>query len=166
MGTKKIGYGIVVASGDPMQEATEGMRGKRAAPKDFFATHGISPPSCLFETMEDTYYFAKDLDGRFVWHNRLLQERHHLREPAGIIGKCDHDFLRREIADRIRADDIAVMEGRAVIENKVEMIGNDDGMQCWLCTTKKPLRNRRGEVIGVEGLCRSILHAPVTTPAQ
>ena len=45
---------------------------------DFFAANGISPPSTLFEEMSDTFYFARNKAGKFVWGNRLLQEKHRL----------------------------------------------------------------------------------------
>jgi hypothetical protein len=45
---------------------------------DFFRRHGISAPSVLFDDLQDTYYFAKNRAGQFVWGNRLLQEQHSL----------------------------------------------------------------------------------------
>lgn len=45
-----------------------------------------------------------------MWGNRLLQEQHALLDVDDIIGKTDHDFFRRNIADRIRADDLPVIE--------------------------------------------------------
>jgi AraC-like DNA-binding protein len=121
---------------------------------DFFAANGISPPSTLFEEMSDTFYFAKNRAGKFVWGNRLLQEKHRLARAEDIIGKCDHDFFRRDIADRIRADDLAVMESGVPVKNKLEVIGGRNGVLTWLFTTKAPLRNKHGEVIGVEGFSR------------
>lgn len=157
MATRKIGNGIIVSCADPQPEpAPRRVRPRPAAPKEFFSTHGLPPPSALFELMPDTFYFAKDVDGRFVWGNRLLQRKRHLSRAEDFIGRRDHDFLRRDIADRIRADDLAVMSGEAVIENKLEVIGNENGMLSWLCTTKRPLRNGRGEVVGIEGVSRDV----------
>ena len=121
---------------------------------DFFAANGISPPSTLFDVMSDTFYFAKNKAGKFVWGNRLLQEKHRLARAEDIIGKCDHDFFRRDIADRIRADDLAVMESGVPVKDKLEVICGRNGVLTWLFTTKAPLRNAHGEVIGVEGFSR------------
>jgi AraC-like DNA-binding protein len=160
MVTRKIGNGIIVSTAEPQREtAPRFTRPKPAPPTDFFSAHGISPPSSLFDTMSDTFYFAKDLTGRFVWGNRLLQKKQHLPRAEDFIGKRDHDFLRCDIADRIRADDLAVMSGEAVIDNKLEVIGKENGMFSWLCTSKRPLRNGRGEVIGIEGVSRDIVRA-------
>jgi hypothetical protein len=65
---------------------------------DFFAANGISPPSTLFYELSDTFYFAKNKAGKFVWGNRLLQEKHRLARAENIIGKCDHDFFRRDMS--------------------------------------------------------------------
>jgi AraC-like DNA-binding protein len=159
MSTMMIGMGMVVAQ----SAATAGKDKKPAAPApaaaskecaNFFAQHGISTPSPLFDELSDTYYFAKNKAGQFVWGNRLLQEKHSLNGVDDIIGKTDHDFMRRDIADRIRADDLAVMENGVSVKNKLEVIGGDNGALTWLFTTKVPIRNGAGEVVGIEGFSR------------
>lgn len=151
--------GMAVANGDAAAKCDKKTRpangvGAGLEYADFFAANGISPPSTLFEEMSDTFYFAKNKEGKFVWGNRLLQEKHRLTRAEDIIGKCDHDFFRRDIADRIRADDLAVMESGIAVKDKLEVICGRNGVLTWLFTTKAPLRNARGEVIGVEGFSR------------
>lgn len=160
MATRKIGNGIIVSCADPLPEpAPRRVRPKPAPPKEFFSAHGLPPPNALFDLMPDTFYFAKDVDGRFVWGNRLLQRKRNLSRAEDVIGGRDHDFLQRDIADRIRADDLAVMSGQAVVENKLEVIDSENGILSWLRTTKRPLRGPRGEVIGIEGVSRDV--API-----
>jgi AraC-like DNA-binding protein len=150
---------MAVANGDTAAKCDKKTRpangvGAGLEHADFFAANGISPPSPLFEEMSDTFYFAKNKEGKFVWGNRLLQEKHRLTRAEDIIGKCDHDFFRRDIADRIRADDLAVMESGVPVKDKLEVICGSNGVLTWLFTTKAPLRNAHGEVIGVEGFSR------------
>ena len=159
MSTIVIGMGMVVAHGAAKERkdtpsalpATAALQKKCA---NFFAEHGISPPSSLFDTLSDTYYFAKNRAGQFVWGNRLLQEKHALSDVNDIIGKTDHDFFRRDIADRIRADDLSVMDRGVTVKNKLEVIGGDNGELTWLFTTKAPIRNRDGDIVGIEGFSR------------
>jgi AraC-like DNA-binding protein len=159
MSTLIIGMGLT-ASQAPAKDRKDtrsatsatGAAHKKCA--SFFAEHGISTPSPLFDTLSDTYYFAKNRAGQFVWGNRLLQEKHALLDVQHIIGKTDHDFFRRDIADRIRADDLSVMERGVTVKNKLEVIGGDNGELTWLFTTKAPIRNSEGEVIGIEGFSR------------
>ena len=166
MSTIVVGMGMVIAmgSGSEPGERKERQRTRRpasvtkpcaSAARDecagFFAAHGISTPSTLFDTLSDTYYFAKNRAGQFVWGNRLLQEQHALADVRDILGKTDHDFFRRDIADRIRADDLAVMETGVTVKNKLEVIDGGNGELTWLFTTKAPIRNREGAIVGIEG---------------
>lgn len=172
MSTIVVGMGMVIAMGSNGErtERTE-RKGRRRAGRppsvgaqpastareecaNFFAAHGISPPSTLFDTLSDTYYFAKNKAGQFVWGNRLLQEQHELANVNDILGKTDHDFFRRDIADRIRADDLAVMATGITVKNKLEVIDGGNGELTWLFTTKVPIRNRAGEIVGIEGFSR------------
>jgi AraC-like DNA-binding protein len=159
MSTRIIGMGMVVAHGTEQdrRDSRHARLAHAAAYKEcagFFTEHGISTPSTLFDTLSDTYYFAKNKAGQFVWGNRLLQEQHDLANVNDIIGKTDHDFFRRDIADRIRADDLAVIETGLTVKNKLEVIDNGNGELTWLFTTKAPIRNRDGEIVGIEGFSR------------
>lgn len=175
MSTIVVGMGMVIAMGSRSEHTERKERIERkgrhraarapsaCAPSastareecaNFFATHGISTPSTLFDTLSDTYYFAKNRAGQFVWGNRLLQEQHALANVNDILGKTDHDFFRRDIADRIRADDLAVMETGVTVKNKLEVIDGGNGELTWLFTTKAPIRNGAGEIVGIEGFSR------------
>lgn len=150
---------MVIAQGDSKAEKDKKTRAPASPPahplfSDFFSTNGISAPSSLFDELSDTFYFAKNKAGQFVWGNRLLQEKHGLAHADDIIGKTDHDFFRRDIADRIREDDVSVMQSGVTVKNKLEVIGGENGALTWLFTTKAPLRNKQGEIIGVEGFSR------------
>ncbi|WP_373987251.1 helix-turn-helix domain-containing protein [Duganella sp. BuS-21] len=123
-------------------------------PISFYSRHRISPPSLLFNELLDTFYFAKNCDGQFVWGNRLLQEKFGLASAEEVIGKTDHDFFSRDIADRIREDDLRVMRSGIAVKNKLEVIGGANGRLYWLFTTKAPLRNKQGKVVGVEGFSK------------
>ena len=164
MSTIVIGRGVVVSQGAPgerLQAGTDTRTGAatQADCANFFAAHGISKPSALFDTLSDMYYFAKNRAGQFVWGNRLLQEQHAVgdvnrADVNDILGKTDHDFFRRDIADRIRADDLSVMERGVTVKNKLEVLGSESGELTWLFTTKAPIRDRHGEIVGIEGFSR------------
>jgi len=170
MNTIVIGRGMVVAHGPgagqlhpraarpPRPSSAQA----RQACANFYTEHGISTPSPLFDTLSDTYYFAKNHAGQFVWGNRLLQEQHALADVGAIIGRTDHDFFRRDIADRIRADDLAVMDTGVTVRNKLEVIDGGKGALTWLFTTKSPLRDRHGAIVGIEGFSRDARRAEDT----
>jgi AraC-like DNA-binding protein len=172
MSTMVIGRGMIVSQRARNETDQAGRMPASAAPDvgradaathaecaNFFTQHGISTPSALFDTLSDMYYFAKNRAGQFVWGNRLLQEQHAVgdvnrADVNDILGKTDHDFFRRDIADRIRADDLSVMERGVTVKNKLEVLGGENGALTWLFTTKAPIRNRHGEIVGIEGFSR------------
>ena len=123
----------------------------------FYDTQRVNRPSELVNTFTDSFYFAKDLLGRFVYANQLLFDYFDLADPKDAIGKTDADFFRGEITEQIRRDDLSVMSGRAMV-NKLELIEDGRGEVLWLITSKIALKNREGLIVGVEGVSRSARH--------
>ena len=124
----------------------------------FYEAQGVNRPSELVNTFTDSFYFAKDLLGRFVYANQLLFDYFDLADPEDAIGKTDADFFRGEITEQIRRDDLSVMSGRAMV-NQLELIEDGRGEVLWLVTSKIAVKNRDGQIVGVEGISRSARHA-------
>ena len=68
-----------------------------------------------------------------------------------IVGKTDFELSWRETAHIYRADDIAVVEHGVSKINYEEPQVHQDGRRLWLRTTKVPLRDDDGQVIGMFG---------------
>lgn len=128
---------------------------------NFYDIHCVHRPSELVNTFTDSFYFAKDMQGRFVYANKLLYEYFDLNSPCDAIGKTDADFFREDITEHIHQDDISVMNGGA-ITNKLELIEDGRGDVLWLVTSKIALRNHTGVIVGVEGISRSARHTQAT----
>ncbi|QDT09754.1 HTH-type transcriptional activator RhaS [Planctomycetes bacterium K23_9] len=75
---------------------------------------------------------------------------------AEAIGRTDHDFFPKQRADEYRADDEAVMESGESIINRMESAPEDAGSPRLVVTSKVPLRDQKGRVIGVAGISRQI----------
>jgi PAS domain S-box-containing protein len=103
----------------------------------------------------DHVYF-KDADSRFLRISRAQAKRFGLDDPSQAIGKTDFDFFGPEHAGEARADELKIMEsGEPVIgleEHEVWL----DGSETWVSTTKVPLRNEAGQIIGTFGVSRDI----------
>jgi PAS domain S-box-containing protein len=96
------------------------------------------------------YAFFKDAQGRYVAANQEFCAALHCPREA-IGGKTDYDFYPPERADRYRADDAYVMEHGETREVAEETIGS--GPDAIVLATKKvPLKDDRGQVIGLIGL--------------
>lgn len=71
-----------------------------------------------------------------------------------IVGKDDFAFYPRELAEVYRADDRSVMERGTAAQ--IEEPYQTSGQQYWVRTTKIPLRDERGDIVGVLGLFEDV----------
>jgi len=108
----------------------------------------------LFDSLDDVCFFAKDAEGRLMAGNRALLKRFGLEREAQLTGKTDADFLPRSMAQKYRADDLAVMRSGKPMLRMVELWVNRQGVPSWVMTDKLPVRSRDGRVIGVMGTIR------------
>jgi two-component system sensor histidine kinase/response regulator len=79
--------------------------------------------------------------------------------PSEVIGRVDHDLAWSTQAEAYRADDRAVMESGTPRLFYEEPQTSADGRVIWLQTSKVPLRDAAGKVIGVLGMYEDISDA-------
>ncbi len=96
--------------------------------------------------------FWKDRDSRYLGCNPLFARDAGWSEPGDVIGKTDEAFAWAPQAERYRADDRDVMASGSGILNYEEPQTTPDGRTIYLRTSKVPLRDSRGETIGVLGI--------------
>lgn len=113
----------------------------------------------LFEYLPDVYFFAKDLEGRFVMANQVFVEICGEVEEDAIIGKTDHDFFPRDRADLYIKDDKWVMETGESIVNRVELAPDPEMSLNLFVTSKIPMRDSSGQIIGIAGIARDMKRA-------
>ncbi|MGA2531692.1 MAG: HD domain-containing phosphohydrolase [Candidatus Aminicenantales bacterium] len=111
--------------------------------------------SALMDNSPDQVYF-KDADSRFVKISKAQAERFGLSDPAQAVGKTDADFFAADHARPALEDEQRVMiTGRPLVDLE-EMETWPDGRVAWVSTTKVPLRDGHGRVIGTFGISRDI----------
>lgn len=110
----------------------------------------------LFGLLPDVSFFIKDRDGRFVSLNQRGWEYCGVKSEDEAIGKTDHDFFPMQRANEYQADDMAVMASGQPILNRVESAPERAGSPRLVMTTKVPLHDDQGKVIGVAGFSRQI----------
>jgi len=93
--------------------------------------------------------FWKDLNSAYVGCNATLARDAGFKDPADLIGLTDYDMVWRLRADRYRADDRQVMETGVAKINYEEPQVRPDGSEGWVRTSKLPLREADGRIIGV-----------------
>lgn len=113
----------------------------------------------LFHTLLDNIpdrVFFKDTGSRFSRINQALASHFRIGHPRDAVGRRDHDFFSVEHADAALEDEREVMRTGQSILGKVERETLPDGSVTWALTSKLPLKNRRGQVVGSFGISRDI----------
>ncbi len=105
----------------------------------------------LLEPLGDStrsWLYAKNLDGRFVYTNKTLQEVTGLSQEEYLGRRSSGDLAERDMAALNEAADLRVIESGQgdVGETKFSRPGGNSGI---LHTRKFPILNHRGQVIGV-----------------
>ncbi|MGD8784022.1 MAG: EAL domain-containing protein, partial [Thioalkalispiraceae bacterium] len=94
--------------------------------------------------------FWKDTHGHYLGCNRLFARDAGLETQNELIGKDDYDLFPAQ-AELYRADDKQVMETGIPKLNYEEPQGTPEGKTIWLETSKTPLRDTLGQIVGMLG---------------
>ncbi len=109
----------------------------------------------LIASSPDHIYF-KDLASRFLRINEAHAVALGLRTPAEAVGKTDFDFFGEDHGVQAYEDEQAILKTGQPLIDKVEREDWPDGRVTWVSTTKMPLRDGDGRVIGLMGISRDI----------
>ncbi|WP_437591706.1 AAA family ATPase [Sorangium sp. So ce1000] len=97
--------------------------------------------------------FVKTPDGRYLLVNRRYAELVHVDSEA-IVGKTDHQLFPAEIADAVRANDLAALREDHPIERD-EYVPLPDGMHAFI-SLKFPLRHPDGRSYALCGIATDV----------
>jgi len=125
------------------------------------AEREVTESARLLRTLIDAipdYIYAKDLQGRHILGNAALAQLYGLPSAAEMVGKSDFDFYPPELADQYFASEqVIVRDGQALISHEEPNV-DATGRQKWNSTTKVPLRDQTGNIIGLVGITSDITH--------
>lgn len=100
--------------------------------------------------------FWKDRDSRYLGCNQPFATDSGHTSPAELLGKSDYEMSWVEQADLYRADDQKVIDTGAIMLGYEEPQTSAEGRSRWLRTSKVPLRDENGAIIGVLGTYEDI----------
>jgi len=109
----------------------------------------------LMDHIPDTIYF-KNVYSQFIQINKAQQDILGIKSVEEAIGKTDFDFFDKSYAQQAFADEQKIMKTGEQLLGKEERVILKDGKVRWFSTTKVPMRNKDGNIIGIVGSSRDI----------
>lgn len=116
----------------------------------------------LFDQTPDVAFFIKDSAGRYLVVNQSIVERHGLQRKAQLIGRRPCDVCPGDFGRIPSAQDVAVLRtGRPLLDH-LELHWYAPHKPGWCLTTKLPMRDAAGNIVGLIGISRDV-RAPIAT---
>jgi PAS domain S-box-containing protein len=110
--------------------------------------------SLLTHTSDHVYF--KDLRSCFLYISKAQSERYGLSDPVEAVGKTDFDFFTEEHARQAFDDEQEIIRTGRPMVAKAEKETWPDGRVTWVSTSKWPLHDEEGNIIGTMGISRDI----------
>ncbi len=109
----------------------------------------------LIDNLPVTIY-VKDSACRKVIANRADLKIVGVKTEVEVLGKTDIETYGPEVGMRGFTDDKKVIDSGEAVLNREEDFWDENGIQRWLVTSKIPLTEENGEIIGLVGIGRDI----------
>jgi PAS domain S-box-containing protein len=109
----------------------------------------------LMDNIPDSIFF-KDRQCRLLRMNRKEMQDLNVDDLSQIVGKTDADLWGEEFGRKTFTDEQRLMESGEPIIGLVESRKLEDGQTNWTWTTKVPLRDDNGQIVGLVGISRGI----------
>jgi len=109
----------------------------------------------LIDNLPDPIY-TKDTEGRYLINNTAHMRFLGAKTPEEVVGKSVFEFYPQELAAQYYADDQEVIRSGQPLLRREEQSVDRAGNRVWFLTTKVPLRDRDGKVVGLVGIARDI----------
>lgn len=126
---------------------------------DFFQNVvGVEQVLGMFDLLTDVIFWIKDTHSQVIYANQRFVEHIGMHSLNQVVGKSDQAFFPPHIAKQFITDDQSVMNGK-VITDRLELNMLKSGEFAWFSTSKRPLFNELGEIIGSYGFTRLLSKA-------
>jgi PAS domain S-box-containing protein len=107
----------------------------------------------LIDYLPDCIYI-KDREGRFLTANLATAHLMGVATPEELLGKTDWDFYPPDVAAQYQADEEELLRSGQPLVNKDEPHRDAAGGPLEILTTKVPLKDGEGKVVGLVGITR------------
>jgi PAS domain S-box-containing protein len=106
-----------------------------------------------YDLLPDILFWIKDTNSKVIYANQCFLDHVGVASLEQAIGLTDLDFAPKHLAKQFMMDDQRVLKGESVTD-RLEMNMPDSGEICWFTTSKRPLRDDGGQIIGTYGMSR------------
>jgi diguanylate cyclase (GGDEF)-like protein/PAS domain S-box-containing protein len=105
-------------------------------------------------TQAPDFFYVKDRGSRLVAVNHTVAAYQGYAAPADMRGKSDYDLAPEERADTLFAAEQDLMRSKIPQINLEENLVAPDGTERWFVTSKVPLLDQEGGIVGLVGVTR------------
>ena len=109
----------------------------------------------MLKNIPENIYF-KDKDSKFVKASQSMAKNFKVKNVEEIYGKSDFDFYTEEHARPAFEDEQKIIKTGKPMLDKIEKETHADGSFRWVSTSKMPLYNEKGNIIGTFGISKDI----------
>ena len=109
----------------------------------------------LMDNIPDAIYF-KDRDSRFLRISSAMAEKFNMESPEDAFGLTDADIFTAEHAQQALDDEARIIATGEPMVSRLEKETWKDREDTWVSTTKMPLRDPGGEIVGTFGISRDV----------
>jgi len=119
---------------------------------------GLSPQVLeqLFDHAPDIAFFIKDSTGRYVAVNDSLVQRCGVQHKSQLVGRLVSDVYPKEWGKVFAAQDAAVLRSGRPVLDRLEMHWYARRKAGWCLTTKLPMQDAAGRLVGIIGISRDL----------
>jgi len=109
----------------------------------------------LIDNIPDAIY-TKDLASRKTLVNLAELHLSHAKSEEDVLGKDDFELYPKELAEKfVSVDQLVIQSGKPAL-NVEEYTPGENGEKRWILSSKAPLRDMEGHIIGLIGISRDI----------
>jgi len=99
------------------------------------------------------FFYIKDTESRFVICNTAVARLMGTQAPEELTGKTDFDFYPQKLAEHYyKHEQEIIQSGESLVNHEEALLKVVTGEKGWLSTTKMPLRDESGKIIGIVGI--------------
>jgi AraC-like DNA-binding protein len=112
----------------------------------------------MFDLLTDVIFWIKDANSQIIYGNKNFVAQAGAHSLNQVLGKSDLAFFPPHIAKQFITDDQSVMHGQ-VITDRLELNILKSGEFAWFSTSKRPLLNAQGDIVGSYGFTQLLAKA-------